>query len=366
MTDNIRILGAPGRYIQGPGAITKLGEIAEEFGEKAFVVADAIVTELIGSTVKQVFLTASVKMSFGAFGGECTLDEIDRMTADAKHTGCRVIVGIGGGKAIDTAKGVSRKLDLPLIIVPTIASNDAPTSRLIVIYDENHAIAEVLKLRRNPDVVLVDTAVIAKAPVRFLIAGIGDALSKKFEAEQCSLTGARNFFGGLPTDTALILCDQCYRTIRAHGLDAVNAVSENRSDRHVEHVVEAAVMQSGIGFESVGLALAHALTRGLTALSETQDALHGEMVAWGLLVQLIAEGRPVEFLEDMIGFYNQIGLPRALSELGLMHPSADAVSLIAERTCRDAPYVGNMAEPPAPERLSQCIWALEKMSAEKG
>jgi glycerol dehydrogenase len=270
---------------------------------------------------------------------------------------------MGGGKTIDTAKGVSLNLGLPIVVVPTIASNDAPTSRLIVVYDQDHRISEVLKLPRNPDFVVVDTAIVAGAPPRFLVAGIGDAIAKKFEAEQCALTGARNFFDGLPTRAALALCEACYSIIRGQGAEAVDAVKRGLIDESVENTIEATVLLSGIGFESGGLALAHGLTRGLTAQSEARGALHGEMVAWGLLVQLLAEGRPSAFVDDILGFYRKVELPRRLSDLGFSDPEPRTVAEIAETTCREAPYVANMARKLSAERLAACIQELEQRSA---
>ncbi len=345
--------------MQGQGAIKNIGKIGADFGHACFVVADAVVTELIGEQVTGYFHDAGIGVVFGPFKGECTLSEIDHQTALARESGSDVIVGMGGGKTIDTAKGVSLRLGLPIIIVPTIASNDSPTSRLIVVYDEQHRLSEVLKLPSNPDVVLVDTAIIAGAPPRFLIAGIGDALAKKFEAEQCALTGARNFFGGLPTRTALTLCDSCYTTIREFGADALDAIKQGRINQSVENTVEATVLLSGIGFESGGLALAHSLTRGLSAQPETHGALHGEMVAWGLLVQLIAEERDTAFVGEIMAFYRQIGLPVMLADLGLKNPGEQAIIDIAETTCREAPYIVNMVKPLSANRLAECILTLE-------
>ena len=111
------------------------------------------------------------------------------LAVDIDPTRDDVIIGFGGGKTIDTAKGLSKAHNLRLIIIPTIASNDSPTSRLIVLYDKQHRVAGVDILTRNPDVVLVDSSIISRAPTRFFAAGLGDALSKKFEAQQCYLAG---------------------------------------------------------------------------------------------------------------------------------------------------------------------------------
>jgi glycerol dehydrogenase len=359
MTSQFRIFGAPGKYIQGQGAVNHIGEIAAGLGQSVFLLSDAAVAGTAGPIIEDACAAAKISCNKEIFAGECTQEEIARQTSAARAQGSDVVVGLGGGKAIDTAKAVSLSLELPIVVIPTIASNDAPTSSLIVVYDDAHRISEVMRLSRNPDVVLVDTTIIASAPPRFLVAGIGDAIAKKFEAEQCSATNAQNFFGGLQTRAALALCQACYATIREFGSQAVAAVKAAEMNESVENTVEAAVLMSGLGFENGGLALAHGLTRGLTARPEAQGALHGELVAWGLLVQLIAEGRERDLIEDIAGFYDEIGLPTHLAALGFHDVKTDTIVDIAEISCRDAPYIANMAAPLPADRLADCIRQLE-------
>ncbi len=95
------------------------------------------------------------------------------------------MVGIGGGKTLDTAKAIGYYQKLPVVVIPTIASTDAPTSALSVIYTEAGEFEEYLIYPKNPDMVVMDTAIIAKAPVRLLVSGMGDALSTWFEAKAC-------------------------------------------------------------------------------------------------------------------------------------------------------------------------------------
>jgi glycerol dehydrogenase len=337
MTEPVAILGAPRRYIQGPGALDRIGELAGELGTRPFVVADRVALDLLRSRLERSLGAAS----YAAFSGECSHKEIARLADVCADMPGDVVIALGGGKAIDTAKGVARQRDLPLLVAPTIASNDAPTSRIIVVYDEHHAIAEIQRLRFNPDIVLVDTAVIAAAPVRFLRAGIGDAISKKFEVERAVAAGGLNFFQGRSTQLTLTIAQSCYAELRAHAKAAIADVQRGRPTTAVERVVEANILLSGLAFESGGLAAAHALTRGFTALPETAAALHGETVAFGLLVQLVLEERPAAFLADLLAFYTAIGLPRTLRDLGLADCSETKLRAIAVPTCRAA-YIGNM------------------------
>lgn len=352
---NIRAFGAPHRYIQGPDALAELAGLVSLYGRRPFIIADAIVAELLGERLRAELAGVDLA-TFGTFGGECTAAEIEALAGAARAARADLIIGVGGGKAIDTAKGVRMALGVPIIVVPTIASNDSPTSRLAVLYREDHVLSEVRLMRANPDVVLVDTSIIVRAPARFFVAGIGDALSKKFEVEQCAAAGGSNFFKGRPTRLALGAANACYELIRSEGEDAVDAVRRHELTEAVENVVEASILMSGLAFESGGLSIAHSLTRGFSAIPDMARALHGEQVALGLLVQLVAEGRSDAFLDDLRGFYRRIGLPTSLAGFGISDPGA--VDVIVEVSLRTAPYIGNFSRPLTREILSEAFLSL--------
>ncbi|MBA4790687.1 MAG: glycerol dehydrogenase [Rhizobiales bacterium] len=360
---SLRAFGAPSRYIQGPDALSELGALARLHGRRPFVVADAIVTQLLGDRLRRE-LTVAETVTFAAFSGECTAQDIDALAQAARVAGADVVIGVGGGKAIDTAKGVRMALGLPIIIVPTIASNDSPTSRLAVLYTPDHVLSEVRLMSANPDAVLVDTSVIVQAPARFFVAGIGDALSKKFEVEQCARAGGLNFFKARPTDLAVTIADACYGAIRADGEAALASVTRNTACGAVERVVEATILLSGLAFESGGLSIAHSLTRGFSTVPEVARALHGEQVALGLLVQLLAEGRDDAFMDDLIAFYRRLGLPRALEDFGVS--GGDAVGRIVSVSWETAPYIRNFVEPLSPEILTAAFEALSRRAAARG
>ena len=349
-------IGFPGRYVQGPGALAHLGSLARDLGAaRVGVVADAVVRQAVGPAVDAALSVTGRGLQWLAFDGECTAAAIDALAAQARAGGCQAVVGLGGGKAIDTAKGVSAGVGGPLLIAPTIASNDSPTSRVIVVYDEAHRLAEVRSLVRNPDAVVVDTDVICRAPARFFAAGMGDALSKRFEAAQCAGAGGRNFFGTPPLALALALGERCHATIRAHGPAALARVAAGLGpDDAVERVVEATVLLSGLAFESGGLSLAHALNRGFTAHPVLTKVLHGEMVAFGTVVQLIAQEESPQTVEDHARFTLSLGLPVHLGMMGADALAPEELQTIAELTCR-APYIGHLRPAATVERVRDAL-----------
>ena len=352
-----RIFGAPRRYVQGPDALAELPEWIERLGGKAYLVTDATVRELFTDRLAAAFGANGVPPT-GLMDGDITFATIDEMTAAARAASPSVVVGMGGGKALDMGKAVARELGAHVVTVPTIASNDAPTSKAIAVYDADHVLASVEHMPWNPDVVLVDTAIVAAAPARFLRAGIGDALAKKFEAEQARDAGALTMHGTRPLALAQVIADGCYDILRRDAMAALAAVDAGTPDEALERVVEAAILLSGLGFENGGLSVAHAMTRGLMAAPDTASALHGEHVAYALLVQLLLEPRPEAFIDDLIAFYDEAGLPRRLSALGMGARDPAQIETIVART-HAAPHTVNMPRSVDPAMIREAMAHLE-------
>lgn len=345
-----RVLGFPGRYAQGPGALSLLPALLRDLGVgRLGLIVDPALAGTVGRRLRAELEGAGFAVASATFGGECTQAEIGRIAALLGSSGCEAVLVAGGGKAIDTAKGVAKAGGLKLVVAPTIASNDSPTSRLIVLYDDGHRIVGVERMPRNPDAVVVDTRLIAAAPVRFFRAGIGDALSKAFEVRACVEAGGSNFFDSPPPRTALLLAEACLATLREHGAAAVASVARGEPDEAVEAVVEATVLMSGLAFESGGLSIAHALTRGFTAEPAYGRALHGEIVGFGTVVQLVADPATAGRAAEIAAFAHGLGLPVTLAGLGGDVSDADALLRIGAATCA-APYIGHFPvrlDPPA-------------------
>ena len=337
----MRIFGSPFRYIQGAGVIDHSGSILAPLGKRFLLVADEKVRDTAGNRISHSLRRAGKICHVVLFGGECCNSEISRIMQQVEKESLDVIVGVGGGKTADTAKVLSIKLDLPVVIVPTLASNDAPTSHIAVIYDENHVYDHMEVMKLSPWYVVADTEILIKAPRRFFVAGIGDAVATKFEAEACASAGANNYFEGRITQTALAMANLSWDIIKYRAVAALDAVSAGVINQEFEDVVEATILLSGLGFENGGLSAAHAISSGFTVLEQAQGALHGEMVAFGLLVQFMLEERSQQFLIEMLSFYKKIGLPTTLSELGIEPPTSEKL----------APAIKLFVNPPARSKI---------------
>ncbi|USD67714.1 glycerol dehydrogenase [Vibrio sp. SCSIO 43136] len=337
-----KIIISPSKYVQGEGVIGNIAGYVKALGGNAFAIADEFVTGLVGDTLATSFAAEEMPLATDIFNGECSREEIDRLTDICATQKYDVIIGVGGGKTLDTAKSVAYYTKIPVVVVPTIASTDAPTSALAVIYTPEGEFSEYLLFPTNPDMVVMDTGVIAKAPVRLLVAGMGDALSTYFEARANMTSGKATMAGGAPTRSAQALAKLCYETLLADGLKAKTAVEQGVCTTAVENIIEANTYLSGIGFESSGLAAAHAIHNGLTKLEECHHLYHGEKVAFGTLVQLVLENAPMEEIRTVINFCREVGLPTNLFEMGVKELNLDKLMEVAEGATAEGETIHNM------------------------
>ncbi len=355
------IIASPSRYVQGRGELRNLSQHTEKLGKHLFILTSAPGRERVQDKIAASIQGTDTTVVYEDFNGECSMNEINRIIEKFKASGCDVMVGIGGGKIHDTAKAAAFYAKVPVVIVPTIASTDAPCSALSVIYSDDGVFERYLFLTANPDMVLVDTDIIAAAPVRLLVSGMGDALATYFEARACKASGATNCVGGKTTLAAMQLARLCYDTLMADGVKAKLAVERKACTKAVENIIEANTYLSGVGFESGGLAGAHAIHNGMTVIPETHKMYHGEKVAFGTLVQLVLENAPVEELEEVVNFCMEVGLPTTLCDLGIKEPKAEQLMEVARLACADTDTLGNMPFPVSPESVYDAILAADEI-----
>jgi len=349
----------PGKYLQGPGALNELPALVRLFGSKGLIVASPTAHGKIlpesGIDLQAHHLLAE------RFNGECCQAELNRLAAVIGECKADVLVGMGGGKVIDTAKIAADRAKIPVIIVPTTASTDAPCSGCAVLYSEQGSFESVYYQTMNPAAVLVDTAIIAAAPARFLVSGMGDALATWFEARSCSATQSANCCGGIGTMTGLTLARLCYDTLLQYGVTAKIAAEQHIVTPALERIVEANTLLSGIGFESGGLAAAHSIHNGLTALAETHAFYHGEKVAFGVLAGLQLTDALPEESATVYSFCEQVGLPTTLTDLGLKDCDRSRLLQVAEKACAPIESIHHEAGTVTPEKVLQALLAADAL-----
>jgi glycerol dehydrogenase len=359
-----RIFAGPGKYIQGLGAIGDVGKHAKALGGRAYaiggptgisLVKDGLKTSLREESVELVGIDSTIK--------ECTHEAIKRLSREAEGS-ADLIIGVGGGRAVDTAKAVAWTLRLPVIAVPTQCATNADVTGLSVVYTEKHEFVEYMFSPRHPDVVIVDTDIVGRAPFRFFVPGMGDALASKFEGEACKASNSLNLLGGLATDAGLALAHLCFDNFMKYGALAKQSIQIGAVTPAVEKIIESIKLLSGIAGETCGLAAAHAIHNGFTIMPGLK-AEHGEIVAFATIVQMILECRPPEEIRHLTDWCLEIGLPTTLDDLGIGNITHEDLMRAADKACDPTDTMGNMPFPVTPKMTRDAILLADSIGGER-
>ncbi|MDF2904503.1 MAG: glycerol dehydrogenase, partial [Bacillus sp. (in: firmicutes)] len=330
--DIFSVHGAPSEYILQEGILNQLeSKLLERGFQKALFVHGKKSWE---ATLP--FLPAFSKIDFAelTYNGECSMSEIEKITDHIHYHSYDVVIGVGGGKVLDLVKAVCHLAHVPSVLIPTLASNCSPWTPISVIYDETGAFIRYDIYPVSASLVLIEPKILLHAPLNMLIAGIGDTLAKWYEADaQMSIIK----YKPVPLQIAYYSAKQCKDQLLQHSEGAIHAVKTEQLNAEFVKVVETIIilagMVGGFGDHYGRIAGAHSIHNGLTSLAQTHLALHGEKVAYGILVQLVLEDKWSE-IEQLIPFYNKLGLPISLTDLGITEINEDLITLIAEKSTR--------------------------------
>ena len=353
---------SPSRYVQGIDLLERAAEYIQPLGKTPLIIADEVVWDIAGKKLQESLKQDGLEAGNEIFGGEASMKEINRISEKAEAEGNDVIIGLGGGKTIDSARAVADHAKLPVAIFPTAVSADAPTARVSVIYTDEGAFDSYLFYEKNPDLVAVDTRVIANAPVRTTRSGIGDALATCVEARAVQRANSRRMDDtARPTLAGLALAEKCEEVLFAYGEQALRDNEEHIVSRALENICEANTLLSGLGFENGGLAAVHAIHNGFTALDgDIHHMSHGEKVAFGIGVQLMLEGAEKDVADRYIGFIQTVGLPTTLEDIHLQDASQEDLRRIAELACSEDETMKQMPGEVTPTDVVEAIKAADR------
>jgi glycerol dehydrogenase len=316
-TSPIPLIISPGKVLRGDNILSQSGVELARFGDRPLVVSGDRTLARIESYLQPI-IKEQLTTQQASYLPDCAESSLAQLREAVKQHQADFIIGVGGGKALDTAKLLAHQCQLPIVTIPTSAATCAGWTALSNVYSEAGAFQYDVALDRCPDLIIVDYGLIATAPKRTLVAGIGDAIAKWYEASVSS---------GHSNATMTIAAVQQARVLRDILLQKSASALTNPQGEDWREVVDATVLLAGviggIGGANCRTVAAHAVHNGLTHIPEAHDALHGEKVAYGILVQLRLEEMvqnnqlAVSARKQLLEFYNSIGLPKTLEDLGL-------------------------------------------------
>lgn len=309
---------APAQVIRGEQALAASLDRIKAFGVRPLVIGGDRTLASFQGKLESLFQSVGIQGCYTSYGVDCSEPRIQSFIGEVKTHDADLIVGMGGGKALDAAKLVAYQCQLPIVTLPTSGATCAAWTALSNVYSEFGAFQYDVSLPEAPNLLILDYGMVRTAPTRTLVAGIGDALAKWYEASiSC----------GHSQETLIIGAVQQARVLRDILLQKSEAAIANPKSDDWKQIVDATVLMAGVigglGGAQCRTVAAHAVHNGLTHLSPTRQSLHGEKVAYGILVQLRLE----ELLQQsqlaqtsrqqLIQFYRTVGLPCSLADLGM-------------------------------------------------
>lgn len=299
----------PNRYITGEGVLFDLPEYLNDFDQVAVITGDQ------SFDVFKTYYPHLFDYPVYRYDGSSSYENAQELADKIKHAD--VLLAIGGGRVADTAKITAERMEAELIVIPTLVSNCAPFTPVIVAYYPDHTICKIDYAKKGAYMTIVDTRFLLATPVDYFIAGIADTLAKYYEMEAIVRTMAEE------DKTALVrLGFQSAKLIKELLIaDAIQAVTDLEAGRLTpafaritDAIIALAGEVGGFAVEFGRTSGAHALHDGLSYLSETHSVLHGNKVAYCIWVQL-AYTNDFAVIEELRPFYEALHLPMKLKDL---------------------------------------------------
>lgn len=295
------------------------------------------------------------------YGGECSITEIETVKEIVNSNSYDALLAVGGGKVLDLVKAVSHLTHKSFVLVPTLASNCSAWTPLSVLYDDSGAFIRYDIYPSSASLVLIEPRILLHAPLNMLIAGIGDTLAKWYEADvQISVIDNKP----VPLQISHYAARQCKDILLLHSEGAIKAAETGILNDDFVKVAETIIvlggMVGGFGDHYGRIAGAHAIHNGLTIIEETHHALHGEKVAYGILIQLVLEEKWEE-INQLIPFYRKLRLPVSLISLGVKEITEDIINAVATKSVIPEESIHVMPIGPITcSRVSKAIATLEQ------
>lgn len=353
------VRGEPGQYVAARGTLKELPDRLSLFEHPVVITGQ----KAYAAFVKHYGREAEWPVLF--YDGTASHEDMDRLAGEVRKLKADVIIGIGGGKLLDTTKGVADRLNLELVLIPTLVATCACSTPLLVAYHPDHSFKSIDYCQRSGFMTLVDYDLLIDAPKEYLVSGISDTLAKWYELEAIHRGKPRQ---ELPAMVQLALATaQVSQDILLYDTeDALEAAEQKQVTPAFERMVDTVyAVAANVGCQTSDyVSGAHALHNGLTALHETHTIAHGLKVAYGILVQLCLTGDEDE-VRKLLPFYRRNGYIYCWEQLGVSEDRLTAMKKVAQlATVASESYVAIRQDIGADEVVAAML-RLEDVVAEE-
>lgn len=356
----MQVLVAPTQVLKGNNALLQSGEAIARWGSRPLVVGGKQTLKTVATALKTLGKQHHFALETATYSPDCAESSLKTLTKIFQTHQADMVIGVGGGKALDTAKLLAHQQRCPVVTIPTSAATCAAWTALSNIYSDEGAFQYDVSLDHCPNLLILDYDLVRTAPQRTLIAGIGDAIAKWYEASVSS---------GTSPHTLTIAAVQEARILRDLLFQKSPQAIADPHHPDWQEVVDACVLLAGVigglGGANCRTVAAHAVHNGLTHLTEAHNILHGEKVAYGILVQLRLEELCLNSQlantarQQLLQFYQAIGLPKSLADLGLTNITLQQLHQVTKITCQPQSDIHRLPFPIAPEQLLAAMVSTE-------
>ena len=347
---------APALLVRGVGVLAQMGETIASFGRRPLIVGGEASLIPLMSRLQSGFEATGLQSQSVSYRPDCSELTLEVLQQAYDSHSADFVIATGGGKSLDAAKLLAFKQGASIVTIPSCGATCAAWTALSNIYTDEGAFRYDVGLLRCPDLLILDYDLVATAPKRTLVAGIGDAIAKWYEASISS---------GTSTQTFVIAAVQQARVLHDLLLEHSIEALANPGGEVWRNVVDATVLlagiSGGIGGAQCRTVAAHAVHNGLTQLPQSHGILHGEKVAFGILVQLrleeMIQGSALAKAsrQRLLSFYDAIALPKSLADLGLGEVSVEDLEIAAIFACKPGSDIHHLPFEVNPDQVVEAM-----------
>ncbi len=336
-------LGA-GRYIQEDGAVLRLAEEIKMLGcKKPYIIHGKRAMAVAVEKIEKSLNDGNIGAVFFEYTEFCNPELCNRIIASPEFAICDCVVGVGGGNVCDASKLCGARAGLPVITVPTSSATCAAYTPLSVCYNSEGQTIGTIHHKCEVNCILADMEILCRQPLRLLVAGVYDSLAKMLEIKQ-RLDGKSEDEIDIGLRSSYVLSEFMYERLLSDlpkaSEDVVNGENTKALFDTVYLTVAVTGVISGLARGSNQTAIAHKIYETSRSLfpHESHSSLHGELVAIGLISQLIYNGEPqkAEIFKNQM---RSLGMPTSLSEAGL-EMTADNIKSFTEKIEKSSALAG--------------------------